>query len=413
MRSASALSVALAAAVVAAGCGSSSSTSKSTAASCDPLPANTSAFQVSTGPNVVSIAVSSCGAGLQPYINEPCVSVKVCNPGTSTCKTIDGLLLDTGSYGLRVFKEALTGLSLPSVAAPGGGSLAECIHYADLSADWGPVVSADVVVGGEPAVTVPMQIIDATFGTLPAGCTGPETFTNPSFNGILGVGPLRYDCLDTTCPAAANRYYASSGATTTGVAVPPSSQVQNPIAALAGDGNGIIIQLPSVPPAGAPTATGSLVLGIGTRTNNVPVGARGIPLDSGGDFTTTLNGVQMANSFIDSGSNGYFFDPPTGISIPRCTGALTSWYCPATCVAYSATNSPTSGPGASIPTSFQVGNTDALTASGVNGAIPALGGPGVVGGGFDWGFPFFLGRTVYIVYQGGSSSLGAGPLVAY
>ncbi|HYA85901.1 MAG TPA: DUF3443 family protein, partial [Nitrospirota bacterium] len=84
------------------------------------------------------------------YLNKPCVSITVCTPGSTTaCQTINDILLDTGSYGLRIFKQALT-VNLTQVPS-GSGSLAACAQFADGSADWGPVEVAGVVLGNEPA----------------------------------------------------------------------------------------------------------------------------------------------------------------------------------------------------------------------------------------------------------------------
>src|SRR5271157_3560515 len=59
-----------------------------------------------TGNNVLAITVN--GPGLNnSYPNEPCVSVTICTPGTTTCQTINDILLDTGDQGLRIFKQAL------------------------------------------------------------------------------------------------------------------------------------------------------------------------------------------------------------------------------------------------------------------------------------------------------------------
>ncbi len=395
MRSGSQL-LCVAVAVAAAGCGSNS---------------KPKAFQVVQGDNVVPVSVNGSACGSQPYVNEPCVSVKVCVPGTTTCQTVGGVLLDTGSFGLRIFKQALP-LTLPAVAAPGGGSLAECVKYADLSADWGPVVTADVVLANEPAVRVPIQVIDATYGSAPASCQGAEA-SPTAVNGILGVGVFVEDC-GPTCPVDAGQYFAVDGANVTTVAVDASSQVQNPVGLLPGDNNGIILVLPSVPAGGAPSVTGSLVLGIGTRSNNVPSSASPLSLAGAGNVTTTLaGGPAMTGSFVDSGSNGLFFAPPSGSSIPECT-ASTGWYCPTSTVSFGATNAPSAGfTGSRLRASFQLASVDALTAGNSNAVFANIGGQAVQGGGFDWGLPFFLGRTVYLGYLGRTSPFGNGPTLAY
>jgi hypothetical protein len=46
------------------------------------------------------------------YFNGAFTTVTICVPGQSTCQTIDGVLIDTGSSGLRVLASSVT-LSLP------------------------------------------------------------------------------------------------------------------------------------------------------------------------------------------------------------------------------------------------------------------------------------------------------------
>jgi uncharacterized protein DUF3443/Big-like domain-containing protein len=284
---------------------------------------------VPDGGNVLDITVNGSLCTNYPglfYPNKPCVSVTVCTPGTGTCQTITDILLDTGSYGLRVFKQALT-VPLKQVSVP-SGSLAECVQYVDGTADWGPVQNADVVLGGEPAVTVPIQVINATFGTVPTSCGTPESSpATAGFNGILGVGLFAEDC-GPGCVNGANNgvYYACTGSTCSGTAVALANQVQNPVAHLPLDNNGVLVQLPVVPPlGGAASENGTLVLGIGTQTNNIPSGVTTYPANPSGDFTTVFNGTALNNSFIDSGSNGLFFSDS---AIPVCAAPNSEWYCP-------------------------------------------------------------------------------------
>ncbi len=225
-----------------------------------------------SGNNVLTLTVngSNCSAG--SYQNKPCVSVTVCSPGTSTCQIVNDILLDTGSSGLRIFKSLLTTVTLNPVPS-GSGSLAECIQYLDGSSDWGPVQTADVILGNEPAVQLPIQVIDSTFGTVPSSCGIPDTDLTKKFNGILGVSLFAQDC-GSTCTTNANVgiYYVCSATTCTSTTAPLSNQVQNPVALLPVDNNGVILELPSISLGGTPSVNGSLVLGIGTQSNNSPSG---------------------------------------------------------------------------------------------------------------------------------------------
>jgi Protein of unknown function (DUF3443) len=342
------------------------------------------------------------------YLNKPCVSVTVCTPGTTTCQAINDILLDTGSYGLRIFKQALN-VSLTPVPS-GSGSLAECVQFADGSADWGPVQTADVILGNEPAVRVPIQVIDSTFGTVPSACGTPDTGPSVAgFNGILGVGLFAQDC-GSGCQSRPNngRYYTCSGTSCTGAAVPLDSQVQNPVALLPQDNNGVIVQLPGIPLGGSRSVNGSLLLGIGTQPNNTVSGVTTFPANQSGNFTTTFNSTTLSHSFIDSGSNGLFF--PSASQVPNCSGGLSAWFCPSSTVDLSATNTGALGsPSGAV--SFQIGNFASLINSN-NYVFPDIG--GTFSSGFDWGLPFFFGRNVHVGLEGRAApSLGTGPFWAY
>jgi hypothetical protein len=58
---------------------------------------------------------------------------------------------------------------------------------------------------------------------------------------------------------------------------------------------------------------------------------------------------------------------------------------------------------------FQVANTQSLVNT-RNSVFNNLGGNFST---FDWGLPFFLGRTVFVGIEGQASSLGTGPFFAF
>ena len=292
-----------------------------------------------------------------------------------------------------------------------GRAVGECTFFADGGTTWGPVQVADVVLGGAPAVRVPIQVIQSTFGGQSSSNNpcNDEVDTDPqaaSFNGILGIGIFRQDC-GLICATNSNNtlYFSCNGGSCTGVAVPLADQVQNPVWLLPSGNNGLVITLPNVPAMGAPSVSGSLILGIGTTDNNTPsAGISVLTTDDNGFVTTVYKGRTFGQSIIDSGSNGLFFPDA---SLQQCATPLDPFYCPPNAVNLSGTVIGENGSQIVVP--FQVANTENLVQTG-NAAFNNLGGDFSI---FDWGLPFFLGRTVFIGIEGQSSSLGTGPYFAF
>ncbi len=344
------------------------------------------------------------GPGPSNNVNIPFVSVRVCTPGTSDCRTIDNILVDTGSTGLRLLSSAMAGLALPAQTTSGSAVTLECAQFLSF-VTWGPVKLADIYLGGNKAPAVPLQVVaDPAYPVVPSGCAAAAPVaagvSDLHANGILGIGVFVND---------GQRYYncaPTTPQTRCSVALTAAQQVQNPVAALDTDNNGVVLQLPAVGSTGARQADGFLILGVGTRDNNQLGDARVIQTDSRGYFSTTYKGVTLTNSFMDSGSNGLYFADP---ALPDCPGALAGFYCPTTTQNLSATVRLRNGSNETI--NFSVGNTANLLASS-SFAYNNLGG-GLAGVSFDWGLPFYFGRRVFSVIEGRSSVVGVGPLVAY
>jgi len=357
-----------------------------------------------TEANVMKLTIS-CN-----YVNQPCVSVTICEPGTSNCQTIDKILIDTGSYGLRVFS-SLVNVNLAQKTM-NGNDLAECVSYADGSSNWGPIKSADVVLGQLKAPNIPIQLIDASFATIPSDCTKPDTDpTSAGYNGILGVGIFTEDCGIGCANIQDNRiYFACNVNTCSSTTVPIAQQVVNPVSFLPTNNNGVIFQVPSIPSVGSTTTSGYVVLGIGTQSNNMPVTANFFKADGNGNFKTLFNGTTYSKSFIDSGSNGLFFPSPA--SLPACAAGsgANGFYCPASTVTLQATQSGSSG-GAQVAVSFEIQNAADAISSSPYFMFNNIG--GTFTDAFDWGMPFYFGRTIYHGIDGKSSPLGTGPYWAW
>ncbi len=402
-----------------------------------------------TGINTTEVIVDSGPTGFSlGAANIPYVTVTVCAMNSSNCATIDHVFLDTGSYGLRVLKSSVASLSLPALTLAANaqfntpaGTVVECYPFV-LGGLWGPLAKADVKIAGETASAIPIQVIDDSPGAalpVPADClaaAGGSVFNSAASllaNGILGIGMMPYDC-GLSCTSPLNyagfhiQYYVCPDSVTANcqaAAITADQQTQNPVVHFVPsdnnpqpDNNGTIISLPALPVLGAAVATGRLVFGIGTRSNNqIAPAAKIIMADSNPSspsylyFTTALTNSQGSTSFpdsyIDSGSNAFFF---SDASISQCNSS--GWYCPPGAAPVSRNATLTDFLGNSAPPfNFSIANADLLFLNGT--AFNNLGGTiGQAPQTFVWGLSFFFGRSVYTSIWGQALAMN-GPWNAF
>jgi len=372
-------------------------------------------------PNVETLTVD---AGPTGGVNTAFVSVTLCVPGSTTsCQTIDHIEVDTGSIGLRILADAPLTLALPQETnGSGGPPITECLQFADGSS-YGSLRVADVTLpgSGEQASNVVVQLIGDSTYPVPTGsitgqsaCPGIAENTVQAFgaNGILGVGPFAQDCggacVAPNPPLAGVYYNCLTPSTCVDANASLSQQVPNPVTLFATDNNGVIVELPAVGAAGATTVSGSLVFGIGTRTNNGLASATVLPEDpSTGWITGTYKGTAYPDGYLDSGSNGNFF---TDSSLTQCTTA-TGFYCPASTLSESATLQGTTA--TMLAADFSVANAETLFATTSYAAFSNVGGTNPDAMGFDLGLPFFYGHNVFTAIENSNTPGGMGPYFAY
>lgn len=351
-------------------------------------------------------------------------TVTICTPGSTTeCQTIDHLQVDTGSYGVSVYASALNGSAAPASVSLSGGPLAECRQFAD-GYTWGSVGTVDLVIGQRKLASMPVNVVgDPAVGTAPASCSsgaGNEISSVASFgaNGVLGIGYFLQDCgSDCVGTALSAGYYVCPTSGCVPTAVTLAQQLQNPIGALSADNNGAVIALPAAAANGQATLSGTLYFGIGTESDNGLGTAQFLTVEpadsvSGEPATllTTFNGTTLAGSVVDSGSNAYYF---ADSSLAACTD-YTGFYC--TSASLGGSLQGLNGNSASV--GFSVGDADTLFSSTTTLAVfPTLAGPnGSVGNsipGFDWGLPFFFGRSVYVLFENQKVGATSGPAIGF
>ncbi len=389
-----------------------------------PTGANVQAITVDSGPPAV---VNTNGSA----VNTAYTTVTVCSPGSTTnCQTIDHIQVDTGSSGLRILASVLT-ISLPLQTDSNRNVIAECTQFVDGSS-WGPIAQADVKIGGETALAQEVQVIGYSgYSTIPPACSSngatPENdVASFGANGILGVGPFVQDCgsycevqghaIYFTCPTATS--CADSG-------MPLALQVSNPVAAFPTDNNGVIVQLASVASAGASRRerfsdlrhqhseqqfTGCCESAHDRPEQRILHDA----IQAGHQPESELYRQRLQCLLFSRSEHQYLHDQYR-------------LFCPASTLSLSAVMQGISGATATV--SFSVANTDnlfkssstviaaasnlaassidtpawAMTTGGFNGAVT-----------FDWGLPFFYGRTVFTAIEGkNTGSGGVGPYFAF
>jgi hypothetical protein len=406
---------ALATVLAACGGGGGSSSSSASSASSDTsgLPAGPTQQPIAaTSANTVAVTVNSGVTNTMPNI--PTVSVTVCAAGTTTCQTVDNIQVDTGSYGLRVLNSAFTSTmrSALSTITASGGTLAECTAFAD-GYTWGTVRTADVKISSETASAIRIQVIgDLATSSVPTVCSNIGAAQNTTSalgaNGILGIGVAPWDCGATCVTATSSNYFAcpnGTSCTQTGVAL--TQQVANPVAHFTTDNNGVILQMPPVSNNGQASATGTLVFGIGTQSNNTYAASQRFMTTAWGDLTTTFNNRSLT-AFLDSGSNGIFF---ADSAITQCGGSLGAFYCPSTALTFTSTLVDQNKDSGTI--SFNVVNASALLGNSSYFAFNDLAGQFGSNSSLDLGLPFFYGRYVYYGIDSTATGGTQSPYVAF
>jgi hypothetical protein len=286
------------------------------------------------------------------------------------------------------------------------------------------VLIADVLISGEKASSVPIQVMGVTTFPVPlASClslgAGPnlDSVASLGANGILGIGTSIQDC-GLNCAAgqtfSAYPYYICPLNVCQPAFLPVAQQVANPVAFFPKDNNGVQINLPSIPAAGAPSLpyanadgsgllpAGQLTFGVGTESNNALGSATLYSLDAHGNFPQVVyNGTTYdSGGSIDTGAMALFLSNPATLGIQNCYD--NPFYCPGSTTPVSLTVNGANG--ASGTVTVNIANADTLFTDNPDfSAFNNLARESLSGSGtdqFDLGLPFFFGRTVFVGIAG-------------
>jgi hypothetical protein len=434
--------------------------------------------------NVNNTVPVTVGANLAGFPNAVFTSVTVCPPAVypagqnllggpypiQPCQTIDNILVDTGSVGLRLLDSAaVDDLQLPVVTDSNSNALHECVQFADLSYVWGTVARATIQMAGEtasqvpfiydpnnpgqvdteiPNTGIPIQIITSpifpptpvpenclsshlTGGTLVAA----NTLQTLGANGILGVGSFLQDCGSAcTSTPPRNQYYYCPSNLCSVASVPLDLQLWNPLAAFAYDNNGLLLTLPFPKNGASGPITGSLIFGNGTQSDSALGQANIFSIDAYGNFPEValtepspidpsfppalfVSYLSPQNgSYLDTGSPAIYFSDAQSLAVPECldtNGKPLGLYCPTSQILFSGQVYGANKVRQTIY--WPLDNAAPLLNSG-NSVLSTLGGDSGIDSATDYadfGLPFFLGKKVFVGFAGATAYDPQGQLITY
>jgi len=349
------------------------------------------------------------------YLNGLFGSVTLCN-SSNTCTTVNNVIFDTGSVGVRVLKSALPNGFLTADSDGNGGTYSNCGVFAS-GYTWGDVASATMTLGGlTSSQKVPVHIIGQSNYSIPSSCSSGNgsamnTVSSLGANGIIGIGLFKYDCGSTCVNYQTTSYFSCKNNTCISTRIPLTSQLLNPVAAMpAPYNNGNVISLPAIPSTGSKNVNGSIYLGIGNATNNTFSPKAVINTDNNGYINVTMNGKTFSQSFLDSGTSIYGI---TDSSIPLCSqSGFTDYFCPSSTYSPSIILSNASKTQNSTVT-LTIDNAYNLIQTGNNAFYNMAFNFSSWSSSVDLGLTFFFGKNVATGIEGTSSNIGSGTYFAF
>lgn len=363
--------------------------------------------------SINAIPVVANGGINNNYINALSGSINICQPNTQNCYTVNNVLFDTGSEGVRILASALPTNFLTPISTNNGNE-SECAVFAD-GVTFGNVALAQVQLGGLTSSSIPVQIIGQSNSYIPTACSdmgkAMQTVSNLGANGIVGIGAFQADCGLGCANNSNNNYYYScqSGTGCSSTSMPEAQQLTNPIIAMPTYNNGTVISFPNISTSGVTAVNGYIYMGIGSATNNT-YNVNVIPLNSVGEMNVNYKGTIYPNSFLDSGSSIYGLIDST---MNTCSVSGNNFFCPEGLVNIPIVASDTNNV-QNISSQITVNDATTLLSSG-NIVFNDLATPliGTLSNGIDLGLSFFFGKNIITGINGKTSNFGVGPYIGW